>query len=460
MTGRSRVFACICILILFGGFLIAQDVPGFGFGDPDSPESSGGSGTASFPDTAAPVRLSGELSAEGIIFLDTLRDPDEREVFDLGDLFSGELDLTVTGNRADAFLSVEAENSESGDSPFTIDEAYVRAYLGKADVEAGLRKLTWGRADSQGPLDVINPQDQSDLTIVDELERKIARPLVRLSYSLAPMTRIEAVYLPSFEGERFASDGRWVPGVMTELESAMRQLVPVYGIPLSGISRVEEDTDGLGNSQAGLRFTTTVGSVDFGAQYFYGCLRRPSVKVTLVPGTSLTVETLHNRFHQIGVDCAAVVAGMNLRAELGTNLTDDFTGEDPAVYNPSIVWSLGFDRDLFAGVNLNLQGTGSVRLMDDGVGTEAFDFEDATDVTKTRITAIASKKFFRDELELKTTAIVGVEDQNYYIIPAAVWTRDEVAFELSGGFFGGKNSGELGCYDENDYLRASVTVRF
>ena len=146
--------------------------------------------------------------------------------------------------------------------------------------------------------------------------------------------------------------------------------------------------------------------------------------------------------------------------KVGTNLTDDLSGDDPAVYNPSLVWSLGFDRDVLAGINVNLQGSGSVRFMDDKVGTEAFDFEDDTDPTKTRLTAIVSKKLFRDELELKTTAIVGIEDQDYYIIPAAVWTRDEVAFEISGGFFGGKESGELGCYDENDYLRASITVSF
>ena len=115
---------------------------------------------------------------------------------------------------------------------------------------------------------------------------------------------------------------------------------------------------------------------------------------------------------------------------------------------------------MIAGLNLNLQGTGSVRLMDGGVGEEPFDFEDGTDMTRTRITAVVSKKLFRDELELKTTAIFGVEDGDYYLIPAASWTRDDLSFELSTGVFGGRRSGELGCYDDNDYLKASVTVSF
>ena len=460
MSGLNKTFAVSCLSLLLMVPVFAQDAPAFGFGDPDASGGTdlAGDSAADFSGTTSPLHLSGELSAQGIMFIDSIRDNGKRESYDIGEIFSGEIDLSVTGSRADGFLAVEAVPDE--DIPFEIDEAYVRAYLGKADFEAGLRKLTWGRADSQGPLDVINPQDQSDLTILDELQRKIARPLIRLSYSLAPMTRIEAVYLPSFEGEQFASDGRWMPGVMTELESAIRQLVPVYGIPLSGISRVEEDTDGLGNSQVGLRFTTTIGSVDFGAQYFYGYLKRPSVRISIVPATSLTVETFNNPYHQIGLDCATVLAGFNLRAELGANITDDLSGDKPDVYNPSVVWSIGFDRDVIAGINLNLQGSGTVRLMEENVGNEPFDFEDGTDVTKTRITAIVSKKVYREQIELKTTAIAGVEDRDYYIIPAVSWTRDDVVFELSAGFFGGRESGELGCYDDNDYLKGSVTLNF
>ncbi len=464
MSGFSRAIAAAYFVFLIAVPTFSQDAPGFGFGDSgatgDESAAGDGAGSSGLRDVAA-VAVSGELSAKVTAFVDELSGSRSRDSLALGDLFSGVVNLSVTGTRADGFLSVEAANAGEGESPFEIDEAYIRAYLGKTDIEAGLRKLVWGRADSQGPLDVINPQDQSDLTIIDEMERKIARPLVRLSYSPAPMTRVEAVFLPSFEGEGFASEGRWVPGQMAELEAAMVNLATASGIdPLTEIQQVSSDTSGLGSSQAGLRFTTTIGSVDLGAQYFYGFLKRPAVEITVVPGTSLTVETLYNRYHQIGFDCATVLAGMNLRAELGANLTEDVSGDDPTVYNPSIVWSLGFDRDVIAGVNLNLQGSGSVRLMDGEVGSVPFDFEDGTDATKTKITAVVSKKFLRDELELKTTAIVGVEDRDYYVIPAATWTRDDLAFELSGGIFGGRRTGELGCYRDNDYLKASVTVSF
>ncbi len=460
MNTFFRISVMFCLSVLLMVPVIAQDAPAFGFGDPEASEDTefSGNAVAGNTGTASPVSLSGEFSAQGILFNDSITATGKRESYDIGSLFSGVLNLSVTGSRADGVLSVEAVPDEN--VPFVVDEAYARVYLGKADLEAGLRKLTWGRADSQGPLDVINPQDQSDLTVLDELERKIARPLVRLSYSLAPMTRIEAVYLPSFEGDQFASDGRWVPGMMTELAESMLVVAGMYGIPPGNISSSDIDTSGLGYSQAGVRFTTTLGSVDFGAQYFYGYLKRPSVRINIVPATSLTVETFHNPYHQIGLDCATVLAGFNLRAELGANITDDLSGDKSDVYNPSVVWSLGFDRDVVAGINLNLQGSGSVRLMDNNVGSENFDFEDGTDVTKTRITAIISKKLYRDQIELKTTAITGIEDRDYYIIPAVSWTRDDVVFEFSAGFFGGRETGELGCYDDNDYLKGSVTLSF
>ncbi len=460
MNVLNKTMAVFCLSLLFMVPVFAQDAPSFGFGDYDTTGEPGTAvdAAADFSGSSSPIRLSGELSAQGIMYIDSISDSGKRESYDIGDFFAGEIDLSVTGSRADGFLAVEAVPDE--DIPFEIDEAYVRAYFGKADFEAGLRKLTWGRADSQGPLDVINPQDQSDLTVLDELERKIARPLVHLSYAIAPMTRIEAVYLPSFEGEQFASEGRWVPGMMNELAASMLMVAGMYGIPQGGISSNDVETSGLGYSQAGVRFTTTTGSVDFGAQYFYGYLKRPSVRVIIVPATSLTVETFHNPYHQIGLDCATVFAGFNFRVEVGANITRDLSGDKPDVYNPSVVWSFGFDRDVIAGINLNLQGSGSVRLLDNKVGSESFDFEDGTEMTKTRITAIVSKKVYREQIELKTTAIADVEDRDYYIIPAVSWTRDDVVFELAAGFFGGRESGELGCYDDNDYLKGSVTLNF
>jgi hypothetical protein len=88
-----------------------------------------------------------------------------------------------------------------------------------------------------------------------------------------------------------------------------------------------------------------------------------------------------------------VLAGFNVRADFGANVTEDTSGDDGTVYNPHLVWSLGFDRDLFAGINLNVEGVGTVRLLNDKIGDNPqLDFEADTDMTSTQIVAVLSKK--------------------------------------------------------------------
>jgi len=88
--------------------------------------------------------------------------------------------------------------------------------------------------------------------------------------------------------------------------------------------------------------------------------------------------------------------------EAALNITEDLDGDKPDVYNPSFAWSLGFDRDLFWGINLNAQCNETVRLFDGEIkDPPAFDIESGSAVTATTLTAALSKKFLRDELELK-----------------------------------------------------------
>jgi hypothetical protein len=169
----------------------------------------------------------------------------------------------------------------------------------------------------------------------------------------------------------------------------------------------------------------------------------------------------YTRYHQIGVDYAQVIAGFNCRAELAGHITEDLAGDDGLVYNPFLAWSLGFDRDLFAGINANLQVNESIRLLNNKVGSDLLaDIEAGTDLTSTRLTLMLSKKFFRDELELRATAIWGIEDMDFYILPAVVWTKGEVELELSGGIFAGKTDGELGQYRDNGFIRTALTYSF
>ncbi|MDR0376660.1 MAG: hypothetical protein LBH70_02595, partial [Spirochaetaceae bacterium] len=425
------------------GPLFAQD---FGFGGGEDPAVSGedpggwtGSGGA--PSAA----INGEISAVMIGYINDFSEGTNH--VRLGDIFSGKLNLSASASFAEGVVKLRVNPSsrlpEAG--PILFDEAYLRAYFGKFDIEAGLRKLTWGKADSFGPLDVINPLDTTAIypemaDSSDLMDVKIPRPLIHASWRAGEFSKLEGVFVPTFQPHLIASSGRWA--------QAQAEMLSLASAP---------DTTTFQYAQAGLRFTTTLGASDLGVQYYYGRLPQPAVQISRF-GANL----LYNFYHQIGLDYAQVIAGFNIRAELAANLTKDWEGDDGSVYNPALAWSLGFDRDLFLGVNLNVQATETIRLMNDAVGSSDpmsgnFDIEAGKDSTATRIMAILSRKFLRDELELRAAVVWDVEEQDFAIMPAVVWTKDAVTVACSGGVFGGDKAGQLGQYHDNNFVKIGVT---
>ena len=453
---RKRVacfFLALCVVI--GGTVYAQDF-GFGFGD-DETAGGGGSGGR-----ALSVSVGGEVSGTFVGYIDDFKKglDDTR----LGDIFSGKLNFSASTSFAEGVINLKLSPS---DSPVNIDEGYVRAFFGSFDITAGLRKLTWGKADSFGPLDVINPLDYSAVFTemadnISLLGIRIARPLVHASFRFGQFSKIEGVFVPWFEPHYIPEDGKWAPSQMEMLKKAQSMLN-------------KPDTDTLRYAQMGLRFTTTLGPADFGAQYYYGRLPEPSVRLAFIPSNSpfpTSVNLLYNRYQQLGLDYAQVLFGFNLRAELAANITDDLAGDDGTIYNPSLAWSFGFDRDLVWGINLNLQVNESIRLLHDKLGSGAMmnamstfnfdnlDIEGGSRMTSTRLTAALSKKFLRDELEVRVGVAWGIEDSDAAIMPAIIWTKDDIRFALSGGFFVGEEAGQIGQFKDNHFLKIAMTYTF
>ena len=477
-------------LLLVTASLSAQD---FGFGDEDSAGFSGaGSGIG--------VSVSGEVGASIVGYFDDFSEG--AGSIEFGDIFSGSLNFSAKTAAAEGVVILNLVTQEI---PVSIDEAYLRAFFGGFEITAGLRKLTWGKADSFGPLDVINPLDYSGVFTemadnVSLMGVKIARPLVHMALRFGQSSKIEGVFVPWFEPHYIPTGGRWAPAQMEmmemltnpELPENIKSLLSGMGIDPKDIIKVNEpDTTTIDYLQAGFRFTTTIGSADIGVQYYYGRLPQPSVKISPLnmdmaaapPTASLDISFLYNPHHQIGIDYAQVLFGFNIRAELAANITEDLKGDDGSVYNPSIAWSFGFDRDVFWGINLNLQVNESIRLFHDKLGKTSvsdmadilssgdigsmmnimdggFDIEGGSPLTSTRLTATISKRFLRDQLELRTAVVWGIEDNDCAILPALIWTKDDLRIALSGGFFVGDKDGQLGQYKDNNFIKVSMTYMF
>jgi hypothetical protein len=450
MRIRSFLFAAF---VFTGVILSAQD---FGFGGEEDAGTSANSGD--FAGTGShSVSISGEVSASLLGYVDDFHDGAGSVRF--GDIFSGKLNFKAGVSNADAVINFRLVPATS---PIAIDEAYLRIYAGDFDIEGGLRKLTWGKADRAGPLDVINPLDYSDLSLFidnlnDAMTLKIARPLVHISWNIGSFSKLEGVFVPYYEGYRFDESGRWTPA---QIENLATQL---SNFPAGLVTENEADITTLDYAQAGLRFTTTIGSSDFGIQYYYGRLPMPSLSFSFTPTGPVpsALNTDYNRYHQIGLDYARVISGFNIRAEFAANLTDDLSGDDGAVYNPHLAWSLGFDRDLFWGVNLNLQAVETIVLLHNKIdGNPMIDIEAGSDITSTRITAKLAKTFFRDELEIAVAALWGIEDMDCFVMPVLSWTKGDVTTELSGGIFAGSEDGQFGHYHKNNFVRVRIKYAF
>jgi hypothetical protein len=171
------------------------------------------------------------------------------------------------------------------------------------------------------------------------------------------------------------------------------------------------------------------------------------------------MEFAYNPYHQIGIDWAQVLYGFNIRAEFAANITEDLKGDDGAIYNPHLAWALGFDRDLFWGINLNLQCNETIRLMNDKI-TSPFDIEADTDMTSTQIIAALTKTFLKGELELRVAAFWEIEAKDFMIIPSLTWTKDAVSVVLSGGIFGGDEKGQFGQYHDNSFVKVALKYSF
>ena len=487
---KKVVFFIMAVFFICGS-IWSQEF-GFGFGFDDEETESGGavSGTSANANNEISVSISGEVSAAIVGFLDDFSEGAEnintRDMF----IFSGKLNFLSQSSFAEGIINMKLVPAFV---PVSINEAYIRAFFGNFDFTAGLLKLAWGKADQFGPLDIINMPDSSRMFIEmadnsNLMDVKIANPIIHASYRFGMFSKFEGVFLPSFEivsmavssafGEtneflslvRGPVSERWIPPQIRELNDKVKEDNGKLIIP---------DTSKINFAQAGLRFTTTIGSVDLGAQYFYGRMFQPVVKTTydFINSKIKSVELIFNKYHQIGLDYAQDLFGFNVRAEVAANITEDINGDDGYIYNPSLAWSFGFDKDLFWGINLNLQVNESIRLMNDKVGSSElaiiedpllpipsmnpnFDIEADMSVTATRLTATLSKKFLRDELELRTAVVWGIEDNDCVIIPALIWTKDDFRAALSGGFFAGDSKGQLGQYKDNNFLKISVTYMF
>lgn len=508
--------------------------------------------------SSSKLELNGSASVEVRAYVDA----DKAEDVEVKATPSGKLSLKYDGNKSDMniTLSIDAEKVKSHPEDI-VDELVLRGYFGNLMLETGKLKVVWGKGDKLHVFDNFNADDYSDFIITDYIDRRISTPMIRGTYSFpAANINLEAIYTPLLPTDHFATEGRWEPAQLSSLTDGATKIVSMNLLGLeakaaaanaeaaaetnasakaakqqaaiaadkayleyltyanelsSNPDSIFPDLMNLKYSQYGARILGTVGIFDFGASYYYGWYKQPSVNyssyIESIDGMKATIasnpttlgvayagfisqgksqsEALqslavanawqfslptleYDRKQTFAVEGATVVWHFNLRGEFAYNLTDDFDGTDPWVHNNSIAWLGGFDIDLpFWNANLNVQETGTLILHGDECDTNQNQYAEynANDVdyskngyTNNKIVCNFTTSFLNDRLTPEITALYGIENGDLVILPSLTYKPDQnLTLTAKGMYIWCRDEySEFSAWEKNSFVSLSAQYQF
>lgn len=410
-----------------------------------------------------------------------------------------QLKLQYSNDAADLVLQIEGDYQDR-QSSFEIDEAWMRLYLGRHDLEAGLMRLGWGKGDGVHVVDILHPTDYSLFIEPDYNRRKEAELMVHLNLNLGDSARAELVYVPWFTPDSHPQLGAWAQSdalmlyAMAEMalqdyasyyyQEVMTQLIAANGGIVPGIEgqaametahKMEmlqnsilhgENTQQLQYAQGGFRFTHSIGVLDWGVMALRSYMREPVIQLVDLDAANWTINSnphislSYTPMYLIGQEAGFVLGGFNFRQEAALSLTEDWDGTDPQMRNHRVDWLFGFDRNLpLNNLNINIQGKGQYILQSDDLDFMDCDYRD--EYYSHMLIANISDKYFYDKLELSVAGSMNLEDQDFFLKPQAViHIRDTVDLTLDYRMYQGDENTLFGQFDSNDSFNVMFSMGF
>ncbi len=421
------------LILLFSFTSFAQD-----FDDWDDFSSEG----ESFGKSNISLSFSGEAELQARLYLDK-PEMENSNYASIGDFPvtaspSAKLGVAFSGRNVDAEINLKFDMETLKDYQEDIlDEFTIRGYFGKLKLEAGKMKVVWGKGDKLHVLDNFNADDYTDFIIPDYLDRRISTPMFRAVYSFDKNDlRLEGIWTPFMESDRFASEGIWLPSAYSQLESTVTEVVSnqamksVSSLDFSGLIKAFQfdqdslypNTRKLKYTQAGLRLTGTIGSFDLGASYYYGHYKQVSANLSRTILESELPSLDYDMKQTFGLEAATVIWRFNLRGEAAYNLTEDVKGDDPWTHNNSIAWLFGFDIDLpISNINVNIQETGEVILNNRKIKNSVFSYfdvdYDSKGYTNDKIVLDITDSWLNDKIVPEILFLWGIERGDFVLQP-------------------------------------------
>lgn len=476
------------------GFAFADD---FDFGDDFGSDFGGDFGDSSASFAGGALEVNGEAQI------------DFRAYFDDEDEYGLPVDEWKTDTNPKGKINLKYSNSAvSAEAKFAfskdvlenyredvIDELTLESYLGNFVVQAGKMKVVWGKGDKLHAVDNFNANDYTDFIIPDYIDRRIAEPMIRVLYNVPKdvgpfsSSRFELVWTPTMTADRYASGGKWVPAQVSDLKTSLSKNAvgliasasePAKTIMLSNSSSLADnlypDTKQLKYMQAGARFTTTTGSLDWGLSYYVGRDKRASfdkLKIDSFVSTYLSKGSADDDdkfidydFLQVfGLEAAKTFGAYNFRAEGAYNLTKDTAGDDPKVHNNSVGWVFGFDRDLpLSELNMNVQFQGKYILNHDKINDlGVLDTESGTFENDNKIVVNISDSWNHGKVKPEVSAVYGFQHYDLIVMPKITWyVSDGLEFCAKGMYMASYKSDktEFEGWHNNGFVQLGAKYTF
>ncbi len=234
-------------------------------------------------------------------------------------------------------------------------------------LNTGIRKVFWGVTESQHLVDIIN---QTDLVEDPDGEQKLGQPMVNLVY-LSEYGNLEAYLLPMFRERTFpGADGR-------------------LGLPLpvdDSLTHYQSSREQY-NPDVALRWSYALDDGDIALTWFDGTARTPQLQLAFNEKGQPVLAPYYPLIKQVGLELQAVTGNTLWKLEaIHVHLTDEDyqavtaglehtlagffdTGWDVGLLLEGLYDSRGdeaptpMQRDLFAGMRLNLNDTQGSQLL-------------------------------------------------------------------------------------------------
>jgi hypothetical protein len=198
----------------------------------------------------------------------------------------------------------------------------------KVGVSLGLQQVVWGQADGLRVLDVINPLDYREFILEDFLDSR--RPLWMARADVpAGKGSVQFVFVPYFAPGRLPVGGDEFalgPSFGLGLIGAAGATPGNAPAPPPSVAPTTRPAYRLSSSQAGVRYSRSVGAWDVTANYFYGWedvptpyLATPQLPPPSPPPLRLDFAPRHDRKEVFGGTAATNFGPVVFRTEAGWN---------------------------------------------------------------------------------------------------------------------------------------------